>query len=42
MGRVVMEFIQTVMPIDVSVLSAGSYFVRVEGVEGKALRFQKM
>jgi hypothetical protein len=42
MGRVVMEFTHTGTPIDVSVLSAGFYFVRVEGVEGKALRFQKM
>ena len=40
MGRVVMEFIQTVIPIDVSVLSAGSYFIHAEGIKGIALRFQ--
>ena len=42
MGRVVREFTHTGTPIDVSVLSAGSYFIRAEGIEGKALRFQKM
>ncbi|MEJ6680481.1 MAG: hypothetical protein QNL21_00150 [Flavobacteriales bacterium] len=40
MGRVVMEVIQTVIPIDVSVLSAGSYFIPAEGIKGTALRFQ--
>ena len=42
MGRVVREVTHTGTPINVSVLSAGSYFIRAQSLEGKALRFQKM